>query len=345
MITSKAPQRISLGSAADTIYFLEKIPDGWGNALSIAITRYNYCSIVPTPNGISISSAFTSPPRYYSSLAEIEDSFPKSGRPLDMIEAAIMYFRRKFGLSLGKSKGFHIVSSGDTPPESGLGGSAASMVSIIYALSLFSGVNLSREQIVRAAYTIERSPEYLNIPGGVQDQVAAVFGGINYMVFRKNGNEIDFEVYPLRISNELIERLLLVRIPRESSGMDIHIEQRIKSQTDPNIPEILAKKRQNVENLRTALENRMNIGPYLLEDMRLKSQLGSVETDVTRRIFERALDNGALGGRIIGAGRGGCMIFYCEDREKVLKSLKEYGVQEIKFEIDYEGVRGEVYNL
>ncbi len=343
-IISRAPLRISLASAADTVYFLETIPDGWGNALSMCIGRYSFCFLTPSSSGFYINSSLIAPGNYYQSLDDLLNGLPKRGRPIDMVEATIGYFLRNFDMknkieSLGV-RGFQITSSVDTPPESGLGGSASSMVAILGALYELCGIKPSKKEIVNLAYHIERDKDYLGIPGGIQDQIAAVYGGINYMEFHLRDGEIEFSVYPLSIDiDRFLKNLLLVRVPREYSGKDIHLEQEEKSRT-MDIRSLLVEKRNNVLNLKNLLETEKydKIGDALNKDMEIKRELGSVETEITRLIFQAALTNGAKGGRIIGAGRGGCMTFYCEDKEKVWATLRKYGAQLIDFDFSHTGL-------
>jgi len=347
-IITRAPQRISLCSAADTKYFLDILAkdnfSAKGNALSLCINRYNQCMVFPTPGGITVNSTIASG-KFYRSLEEfIEKADNRDARPIEIIETTILHFINTHDLRQvlrdNGINGFHIISSSDTPPESGLGGSASAMVSALMALSKLTGVEYDEYELVQLAYKLERKD--MGILGGIQDQVAAVYGGLNYMEFRIGRKyDIDFKVQrlPNHVANELSKRLLLVRIPREKGGKDIHIEQEERGRLNPSrIRKILNYKSRNVCETRDALLRGDDLGPYLLKDMELKSKLGSVETERTREIFEIALNNGASGGRIIGAGRGGCMIFYCEDRERVLKSLNT-DVEEIKFGPDHDGVK------
>lgn len=343
-VLSRAPHRVSLGSSADTLYFLNLIE--WGNGLSFAISRYVYCLITINSGGVCVNSSIATG-KFYNNISEITGK--KSERPIGIIENAIRYFNEIFDLEerLKREgiKGLTITTTTDVPPESGLGGSASNTVAVILALSRLCGIKIERYDVAQMAYTIERSEKYMGITGGIQDQVAAVYGGINYMIFRKGDkNEIDFSVTPISEFSEFsIENLLLIRIPREKDGKDIHILQEEKSIIDPETTRrVLEEKRANVARMYNLCQNPSQIemlGELFLKDNELKTRLGDVQTENTRRIFEIALENGALGGRIIGAGKGRSIIFYCEDKQRVLNSLRDFNVMKIDFDIDREGAK------
>jgi len=229
--------------------------------------------------------------------------------------------------------GIEVVTYTDAPLESGLGGSAAHAVAMIKAFNGYNKVNMSNEEVARLAYHLER--EVLKLEGGYQDQWAAAFGGMNCIEYTKDG----IKVNPIHLTekdlDKLEKNLLLVFVPRGKSGQEVFFEERKRG---PESIPILIMKRENIERLRHALENGMfdDVGKILHFDWKIKKQLApSITTDNINVIYQTALDAGATGGRLIGAGAGGGMLFYCPGRRSdVLKALQKFGVKEIKFKFE-----------
>lgn len=319
IIRSKAPVRISFGTCGDSDYYTDLI--GWGNGINATLNLYSYCEIHPRSDSkIVLRSLETRQVLSFSRLEEIN----LGDRALNMMKVAALHYR---------NTGIEVVTHTDAPLESGLGGSAAHAVALIRAFDAHNRITRSPEEVARLAYEWERN--ILGIEGGYQDQWAAAFGGINYMEFLKG----QVKLSPITLSERdmgVLERdLVLAYIPREKSGHEVHFEQRQKG---PESIPILHMKRENIIRLKEALEKRRfdEIGRILHFDWKIKRQLApSITNDRIEQIYEAALGAGAQGGRFIGAGAGGSVIFYAPGkREELLRTLEKFGAKEIRFKFE-----------
>ena len=319
IIRTKAPARISFGACADTDYYRNLI--GWGNGVNATVELYSYCEIHPrNDNKTVLRSLETGQVLTFDSIDEIN----LGDRSLNLMKAVVKHYG---------NTGIEVVTYTDVPLESGLGGSAAHAVAMIEAFNEYNKIKSSSEEVAKLAYHLERN--VLGIEGGYQDQWAAAFGGMNYMKFTNEG----VELYPVRLSDrdlgEIERGMLLVFVPREKSGSDIHSEQKQNSLECTNIQNM---KRENIIRIRDELEKRGfdNLGKLLHHDWKIKRQLApSIASSRIEQIYSAALEAGAVGGRFIGAGAGGSALFWCPgNREAVLKALEPFGVREIKYRFE-----------
>lgn len=326
IIRTKAPVRISFGSSGDSNYYLRHVEKA--NGLNATINKYSYTEIHPRKDGrIVLRSLETGQVADFDSPEQI--TFEK--RELNLMKAAVKHF----GI-----RGVEIITYADAPLESGLGGSASHAVSLIKALCEYTKTLMTSEEIAKLAYHLERN--VLALDGGYQDQWAAAHGGFNYLQFLLEGepnnpakvlmNPVDLNERELQL---LEQSLLLLHLPREKTGREVHLEQRDRSGESIAI---LSMKYNNIENIRRCLEERKfdQIGYFLNLDWKLKKQITpSITNTLVDEVYETALKAGATGGRLIGAGSGGSMLLYCGDRRQdVLKALENFGLREIKFEFE-----------
>ena len=315
----QAPVRISFGSAGDSDYYFDVIDKG--NGINATIDVYSFCEIHPRKdNKIVLRSLETGQVLEFDSINQIDFG----NRDLNLMKAVVVHYN---------NSGIEVITYTDAPLDSGLGGSAAHTVAMIKAFNSFNKIEMPDGEIAKLAHKIERKD--LGIGGGRQDQWASAFGGFNYLEFTKN----DVCITPLPLSDRdlslLEERLLLVHVPREKSGREVHLDQRTKS---PEVLSLLSMKMNNVDSLRVALEKRNfdDIGRILHLDWKIKKQLASSMTnELLDKIYDAALRAGATGGRIIGAGSGGSALFYCNDKKNdTLRALEPFGLREIKFKFE-----------
>ncbi len=326
MITkAKAPVRISFGSSGDSNYYLQHIERA--NGLNATINLYAYAEIHSRKDkNIVLRSLETGQVKEYNSLEEI--SF--EDRELNIMKAVVKHF----GVN-----GVEIITHTDAPLDSGLGGSAAHTVSMIKAICDFQNIQMSNEDIARLAYHLERN--ILGIEGGYQDQWATTHGGINYLNFLLGGNPHNVTVLlsPIKLKEkdivELEKSLLLIHLPREKTGRDVHLEQRNRSEESMAL---LNMKYSVIENIKRCLESKTfdQLGYYLNLDWKIKKQMASsITNSLVDEIYETSLRAGATGGRLIGAGSGGSMLLYCGNRKAdVLKSIEKFGIKELKFSFE-----------
>jgi len=319
IIKTKAPVRISFGSCGDTDYDSKLI--GWGNAINATVNLYAYCEIHKRDdNKIVLRTLETGSVLEYDSL----ESIKYDKREEDIAKAVIKHFG---------NTGIDIVTYTDAPLESGLGGSAAHTISLIKAFNQLNGLNKTNLDVSKLAYEIERN--VLGISGGYQDQWASTFGGINYMKFSNGSVEVTPIFLGLGDLEFLENSILMVYLPREKHGYNIHDD--LNKRCEKNMP-ILKLKRDNIEDLKVVFTEKKfsDLGRVLHMDWKLKKQLSPIISNLkTQEIYNTAVDAGALGGRFMGAGGGGCAIFYSDGKkEKILEKLEDLGAREIKFEFE-----------
>jgi len=263
------------------------------------------------------------------------DYLPKYAGNLDIIKAVLKHFDVKHG--------FDMFLHCEAPPGSGLGGSSTVIVSIIGATAEWLGIPLSQYEIAKLAYVLER--EELGLQGGRQDQYAAVFGGFNYMEFKGN----DVIVTPLRIKNDILNELhynlLLCYTGKTRDSGNIIQEQR-KGYTQGKEQVISAL--DNAKRLATETKDALmkgeirRIGELLNESWQFKKRFTeSISNEHIDKIYSTAMANGAIGGKISGAGGGGFMFFICEYDKKhlVANELHKMGVDIVPFNFDKHGLQ------
>jgi D-glycero-alpha-D-manno-heptose-7-phosphate kinase len=219
-----------------------------------------------------------------------------------LIQAALRVIQPEFG--------FELFLHSDFPISSGLGGSAAITAAILGCFNQLRQDKWDLHALAELSYQSERL--YFGIEGGWQDQYATVFGGFNFMEFKIDQNI----VHPLRIPPsvllELEESLILCDTGNSHDSGDIHSNQRLQMQRDA----IRQKVRSNVEltyQMRNHLlrGNLIEFGKLLNESWQLKRQFSDkISNGGLDSIYDQALCNGAIGGKLLGAGAGGFFVFY-----------------------------------
>ncbi len=323
MILSRAPTRITLGGGGTD---LKSYYSKYGGFL-IAGGIDKYCTILA-------NRRFYKNIRLSYSLTEIRDSVSDIQHPI---------FRAALEL-IGIDGGIELHSAADVPANCGLGTSSTFTVALLNALHTSKRDFMSQKQLAEEACHIEI--EVLGEPIGKQDQYMAAFGGLTCLTFEKNG---DVLVEPLRISGEGLDQLevnlLLFFTGKERSASEILSEQDQKSKNDD--PEMINNLHQVKEiglETRKCLENgHVNmIGELFDVHWTIKKKRSKKMTDpFIDECYELAKKNGAIGGKLIGAGGGGFLMFYCNNSEKarVIESMQKIGLQWERFHFDFEGVK------
>ena len=237
-------------------------------------------------------------------------------------------------LKLYNIQGVEIHHDGDLPSRAGLGSSSAFTVGLIHALNALSGKISHKNDLVKSAIYVEQDLLSENV--GIQDQIAVAYGGLNKIEIHPDGN---FYVDPISISLnrklELESRLLLFytgtsRLSSEIAGDNIR--------QIPNNKIQLQQMRKMVDEAVEILYSDSDInafGQLLEESWMLKRQLSSlISTNSIDEIYSTAKKAGAIGGKVLGAGGGGFMLFFVPDERKldVISSLSHLLMIPIKFE-------------
>jgi D-glycero-alpha-D-manno-heptose-7-phosphate kinase len=330
LIRSKAPLRISFGGGGTDVppYCDER----GGAVLNSTIDKYAFCTLSPRPDKeITIRSLdFGKVEKWMAN----GDMFTYDGN-LDLIKAVLNHF--------DIDQGFDMFLHCDAPPGSGLGSSSTVIVSIIGAMTEWLNEPLSQYDIAHLAYVLER--EELGQAGGKQDQYAAVFGGFNFMEFKGR----DTIVTPLRVKsdilNELHYQLLLVNTGKTRDSSNI-----IDSQTsgyrrkEEQVVDALDNAKRLARETKDALlkGDIHRIGELLNESWEYKKRFTSkISNQHIDHIYEVAIRNGAVGGKISGAGGGGFMFFICEyDRKHVVANeLEKLGAEIVNYNFDKHGLQ------
>lgn len=329
ILKSRAPVRLDFaGGWTDVPPFSA---DVGGAVVSASINRYTYATVKFLPHGnIKITSSD------YNMMVEAEKlSMLKYDGKLDLIKAAIKRLKLK--------NGFDLYIRSDAPPNSGMGTSASAGVSLIGTLNRMQNEKMTSHEIANLARALEL--EELNIAGGRQDQFSAAFGGINFMEFK----DPVVLLSPLNLSNaticELEKQLVLcyTGISRLSGNIISKVMgQYVKGNT--KTVDALHTMRKIAIDMKVALINGDvdKFGLLLGDNWKNQKKLHeSVTNPVVDGIFQIAMNNGAIGGKALGAGGGGCLLFYCEQNteQKVKKVLREQNLQIIDFNFEFKGLQ------
>jgi D-glycero-alpha-D-manno-heptose-7-phosphate kinase len=308
MILSKTPLRISFfsgGSDMPTFYEKER-----GAALSVTIDKYIYVMVHKTPHlGIKIM---------YDTIEEFPD--------VEQMQHTITKESLKY---FGIEKEVTVASIADILAKgSGLGSSSAFTLGLINCLAHSNKYEslYSREYLAQTAYMIER--ELCKYPVGKQDQYASAYGGMNLFEFQSD-NSVDIK--PMTYNREtwakLEERLLLVYSGRGRNANSI-LQKQAAAMSDQVKFDLVKRSRDKAYvGTRFLKEGKLDDFGYLLHDAWLDKK--AVETSISNEYFDnvynRALEAGAFGGKLLGAGGGGFFLFYVnpENRQRVIDTITD----------------------
>ncbi len=317
MIITRTPFRISFvggGSDMETFYSRHQ-----GAVLSTSIDKYMYIS----------SHKF-----FFPDQIRIKYSQTETVGSVEELKHPIL---RETLKKLNIPGGTEISSIADIPSGTGMGSSSAFTVGLLHNLYAVKRQYVSHEQLAREASEIEI--DLLGEPIGKQDQYATAFGGLNIILFNPDGSVL---IEPLYIANEtystLQENLVMFYIGNQRKASDILSEQK-KNASQEDKSSILKSMVALVFELKDCLYSQKleDFGKILHENWILKQKLASqISNKEIEEIYKTGLENGATGGKLLGAGGGGFMLFYCEknNQQKLTESLKQCRKYEFAFERD-----------
>ncbi len=323
MILSRAPVRITLGGGGTDIKSYYSKHEGF--MIAAAIDRY--CTILA-------SKRFYDSIRLSYSQMEIKES-------VNEIEHRIFREALRF---VGIEKGIELHSVADVPANSGLGSSSSFTVALLNALHTYKRQFVTQKQLAEEACHIEI--DVLGEPIGKQDQYIAAFGGITCLTFEKSG-EVHAE--PLQITDEALDQLesnlVFFFTGKERSASEILSEQNERSKKDDaemienlhQIKEIGLQTRRCLEKGKVDM-----LGELLQAHWEIKKKRShQISNPFIDECYEEARKNGALGGKIIGAGGGGFLMFYSHNSNKprLSQAMKKMGLKPMRFHFDFEGAK------
>lgn len=316
MIITRTPLRISFaGGGSDLPSYYNHSP---GSVVSTAINKYVY---------ITINKKF-------DDLIRLSYSKTETVSKIDDIEHNIA---REALRMVGIDKGIEIIFLADIPSEgTGLGSSSSFAVGLLHALYAYKGELLSQERLAQGACELEI--KRLGHPIGKQDQYAAAYGGVNFIEFHANESvSVNPLSLPLDTKCALENKLLLffTGIRRKSSLVLAEQNQRSldnKTFLDDIVQFSMQMRQQFIHN---KLEN---FGDLLHQGWLLKKKLATnVSNEFIDFYYQKAIDAGAKGGKILGAGGGGFLLFYVEeDRQKAVREAL-HDLKEIPFSFEPHG--------
>ena len=322
MIISKAPLRITLGGGGtDMESYYRKYGGFW---ISAAVDKYIYISIHDIfPNQIILK---------YSEMERVQS--------VDEIKHPLL---RESLRSMGVKERIEISSLADLPEGTGLGSSGTFTVALLKGLHSYTHRHVTSRELAEEACRLEI--EQLGRPVGKQDQYIAAFGGINCFSIAPGGDQV--EVVPLRIPRAELYQLeedcafFFTGYSRQASN--ILAEQDEKSRKDdPSMIDNLHHVKDIGLRSREALE-RGDLGAFaaLLDEQweaKLARSKSMVNPDIARW-FRLGRANGAAGGKLIGAGGGGFLMFLASDKPRLRKAMAEQGLQEVRMRFEFEGAQ------
>lgn len=325
MIITRTPFRISFaGGGSDFSSYYEEYG---GAVLSVTINKYIYLSMHPffQENDFLLK---------YSKTENVSD--------VDKIQHKIIKnIFKKYDI-----KGVDFNSSADVPAGTGLASSSAFTVGLINLCNAYTDVYMNKEEIAKSACEIEIND--LKSPIGKQDQYACSFGGLNFIEFQKNGM-VDVEKLYLNLDtyNKLNKNLLMFYTGKSRNSNVILSEQKKNITNCKKQINHLHKMVKLAKDLKKELleGNPTVMGQVLNENWQRKKELANgITTPFIDEAYNVAIKAGAEGGKLLGAGGGGFLLFYVEEQNQnnVRNALKQ--LKEIDFKFENQGTSIIYYN-
>jgi D-glycero-alpha-D-manno-heptose-7-phosphate kinase len=325
---ARAPLRLSFcGGGTDVAPYPE---EHGGMVLSATINQYAYASLRPRRD-----TRLTLASLDYDVVAKYDH--PRRLRfdgNLDLIKAVVRAVKVRRGADLWVHS--------DAPPGSGLGSSSTLVVALIGLLREWQRLPLSNYEVAELAYRIERVD--MDLAGGKQDQYASAFGGFNFIEFHRDSTVVN----PLRIHrdvlNELEYRLLLCYMGQTRQSAHI-IERQTAAYREgrPDVVDALHRlKRETLEMKKALLLGDVDgLGELLHEAWESKKRLDEgISNSRVDRLYQLARKEGAIGGKMPGAGGGGYFLFLTrfDRKHRVAAALEKQGGQVVPFQFENRGL-------
>lgn len=321
MIIARSPLRISIGGGGTDLPSYYRTNGGF--VVAAAIDKYVY---------VSVSRRFTPGLLLKYSKLENQKSIAEIDHPIIRTALKVME-PRDIDLEL--------CSIADIPAGTGLGSSGSFTTSLIKALSTFEHKALSAKEIAELACHIEI--DLLGEPIGKQDQYVAAFGGLTSFTF----TDQDVRVKALNIDratlHQLEDNLLLFFTGFSRSASEILSDQKQKTEQSEHsmlsnldhIKELGFRSASLIES-----GNLQAYGELLRDHWALKKKRSAgMSNEQIDYWYELGIANGAIGGKLVGAGGGGFLLFMAHDPSSLRKTMKNAGLEEIRFKFDFEGTK------
>lgn len=320
MIITRSPLRVSLGGGGTDLASYYSVHGGF--LVAAAIDKYVYIT------------------KHRTFQQEIIVKYSKMERVKNVDEIEHPIIREALKLTGVTDPHLELTSMADIPGGTGLGSSGSFTTALLRALHAFKKNIVSPAQLAEQACEIEIGR--LGEPIGKQDQYIAAIGGITAFTFHPDGR---VEYRPVRLAEETLynleDNLLLFFTGYSRSASAILKDQNDKSkQLDPAMLENLHFTKELGYKSLECLESG-NLDEFArlmdLHWQRKKARSTGMSNAQINEWYDFAMQNGALGGKLIGAGGGGFLMFYATDKSKLRHAMRSKGLQEIRFRFDFEG--------
>jgi D-glycero-alpha-D-manno-heptose-7-phosphate kinase len=318
MIITRTPFRVSFaGGGSDLASYYQHEP---GVVLSTAINKYMY---------IAVKEHFDQTFRISYSRTEIVDSVAQIEHPI-VRECLTM---------LGSQHGLEIVSMGDLPARTGLGSSSCFTVGLLHALYAMNGKVVSQERLAREACCIEI--DKLREPIGKQDQYIAAYGGMQFIQFNADGSVfVDPVILSPEARKEFSRRLLIFFTGDTRDARQVLAKQQAATGDKRAVLRRMCEIAREMRDVLTLGRDLNVFGKLLHEGWQAKRSLtDAISNSRIDDLYARAMGAGALGGKLLGAGGGGFLLFFCEahNQQRLREELAE--LRELKFSLDPQGTK------
>jgi D-glycero-alpha-D-manno-heptose-7-phosphate kinase len=322
VIIGRSPLRISLGGGGTDLPSYYRTHGGF--VVSAAITQYVHVTMHRTP------------------LKELLIRYSQIERPARAEDVKHPIIREALRLTGITEPNIEITSMADIPAGTGLGSSGSFTTCLLKVLHKYKRHFIHPRELAELACHIEI--DLLKEPVGKQDQYIAAFGGVTVFEFRPDDEVI---ARPVAASEETLDHLednlVLVSTGMYRVAADVLKEQDEKSrQNDKVMIDNLHRVKELGQRSLEAIEsgNLLEFGRIMHEhwEHKKKRSRGMTNPEIDRW-YELGLRNGAVGGKIIGAGGGGFLMFYTEQKAHLRKALREAGLMEVKLAFDFEGTK------
>jgi D-glycero-alpha-D-manno-heptose-7-phosphate kinase len=322
MIMARSPLRITFGGGGTDL--ASYYADHGGFLIAAAIDKYVYVTVMrPFRPGIYLK---------YSSLEHVEQ----------VADVRHPIIREALRMQDLRTPQVEITTLADIPAGTGLGSSGSFTTALLKALHTHRRQAVHSQELAEQACRIEI--DRLGEPIGKQDQFIAAFGGITCLTFHRDHR---VEVQPLRISNktmvDLEDNLLLFFTGFNRAARTVLNDQHVRSQArDPDMLQNLHYVKALAYRSKEALEDGevVRFGELMHEHWEHKKRRsGGISNPQIDRWYSLALSNGAVGGKLVGAGGGGFLMFYAADRGRLRQAMAREGLEEVRFRFDFEGTK------
>jgi D-glycero-alpha-D-manno-heptose-7-phosphate kinase len=322
MIIARSPLRISLGGGGTDLPSYYREHEGF--LLSAAIDKYVYVNVMrPFTEGIFLK---------YSELENVKS----------LAEVKHPIIRETLALFDLKTPQIELTTLADIPSGTGLGSSGSFTTALIKALYAHYRRNLSQEELAELACHIEINK--LKEPIGKQDQYIAAVGGLTCFAFHKD-NTVESAALNIDTTtlHKLEDNLMLFFTGFSRSASVILKDQHVRSQSNDiemlnnlhYVKELGYRSKDALENGDTDL-----FGQLMHEHWEnKKKRSGGMSNNQIDNCYKIALNNGAIGGKVVGAGGGGFLMFMADKPDRLRAAMKEQGLEEVRFKFDFEGTK------